>query len=315
MGQNNSNILSDTTVFCENGNMVIDISNQINESATFFWTTPTEIITNTKKITVSKQGFYFLKVVSKAYPYILYDSTYVIIYSKFKLRIKDTSICKGKSIFLESKYGHVNYLWNTNETTQKIKISNPGLYWVKIKIANCTFTDTVKVKLAEIENILYDREALFCVSDENKKISIKVKQGTNILWETGAKSSSITVSKQGNYWVKTYGGTCSERVDTINVKFKICDCEMIIPNSFTPNEDNQNDSFSPVLQCDYVRLIMTITDRWGNTVFSSSSLNSKWDGRFKGNLCPEDIYIYKIESTEKLSEKKMIRSGRISLFR
>lgn len=90
---------------------------------------------------------------------------------------------------------------------------------------------------------------------------------------------------------------------------------MIIPNSFTPNEDNRNDYFFPVLQCDYSYFNLTITDRWGNTVYSSNNTNGKWDGRFKGNLCPEDIYIYRIESTEKGTDKKLVRNGHISLFR
>ena len=90
---------------------------------------------------------------------------------------------------------------------------------------------------------------------------------------------------------------------------------MMVPNSFTPNEDNRNDFFFPVMQCEYSYYTITITDRWTNTVFSSNNINAKWDGRFKGNLCPEDIYVYKIESIEKGSEKRLVRNGHISLFR
>ena len=74
---------------------------------------------------------------------------------------------------------------------------------------------------------------------------------------------------------------------------------MIIPNSFTPNEDNRNDYFYPVLQCEYSYFKITIMDKWENTVFTSNSVNGKWDGRFKGNLCPEEMYVYRIESVEK----------------
>jgi gliding motility-associated-like protein len=60
---------------------------------------------------------------------------------------------------------------------------------------------------------------------------------------------------------------------------------------------------------------MTITDKWGNIVFFTNSVNGKWDGRFKGNLCPEETYIYRIESIEKGSDKKQPRTGHVLLFR
>ena len=69
------------------------------------------------------------------------------------------------------------------------------------------------------------------------------------------------------------------------------------------------------IDAEYTYFSMLITDRWGNTVFASNNVNAKWDGKYKGNLCAEDIYIYKIESTEKSTEKHVTRSGHIALFR
>ena len=101
----------------------------------------------------------------------------------------------------------------------------------------------------------------------------------------------------------------------MRVKLKACDCEIIVPNSFTPNEDGRNDYFFPVLSCDYSYYLFTVFDRWENIVFTSNNINAKWDGRFKGNLCPDDIYVYHIETIEKNTGKKEPRDGKISLFR
>jgi gliding motility-associated-like protein len=105
------------------------------------------------------------------------------------------------------------------------------------------------------------------------------------------------------------------RYDSVKVKIKACDCEILVPNSFTPNEDDRNDYFFPVLQCEYSYYNMTIFDRWSNTVFITNNPNGRWDGRFKGNLCPDDIYVYRIETIEKGSERKSVSKGQISLFR
>jgi len=293
----------------------VEIKTQLEDITSITWTTPSGIITNTKKVRARKAGKYYVRMTSSQLTSPLLDSTTVNIYVKPKSFLRDTIICKGKGIVLDAKNTGMQYLWNTFETSQKIKIVNPGRYWVAIINGNCNIVDTVFIKPVQGSGVVVNNEATFCVNDENRIISIRANPGTKIQWSTGATSASIYAIKEGTYWVKTEINNCSVQVDTIKVKLKVCECEMMIPNSFTPNEDNRNDYFFPVCQCEYSYYTMTITDRWGNTVFSTNNINIRWDGRFKGNLCPEDIYIFKIESTEKGSDKKLVRSGHISLFR
>lgn len=309
------NLLRDSVGFCQGDSAFVEIRIQLEDITSITWTTPSGIITNTKKVRARRPGKYYVRLTSSQLTAPLLDSSIVTIYNKPKLFLRDTIICKGKSIVLDAKNQGMQYLWNTFETTQKIKITNPGRYWVAIINGNCNTVDTVYIKPVQGSGVTVNSEATFCVNDENRIISIKANPGTKILWSTGAKSSSIYAIKEGTYWVKTEINNCGAQVDTIKVKLKVCECEMMIPNSFTPNEDNRNDYFFPVAQCEYSYFMMTISDRWGNTVFTTNNINSKWDGRFKGNLCPEDIYIFRIESTEKGGEKKVIRNGHISLFR
>lgn len=243
------------------------------------------------------------------------DSTFVKLYPKPKLNLRDTVLCKGKAFYLDAKNSGLKYFWNTGETSQKIKVENTGNYWVKINNSGCISSFSVSVKFLQGSVANFNSEAQFCLSEQNKVLSIKPSFGTKIVWNTGATSSSITVTKEGTYWVTTENKNCGTQTDSVKVKLKACDCEMIIPNSFTPNEDNKNDYFFPVLQCEYTYFVMTISDKWGNTVFTTNNVNGKWDGRFKGNLCPEDNYVYQIESSEKGSDKKLVRKGHISLFR
>lgn len=307
-------LLRDSIGFCQGDSAFLEIKVPFDD-ASITWTTPSGIITNTKKVRARKSGKYYVKLGSAQLATALYDSCIVSVYPKPKLTLRDTVVCKGRSIILDAKNDGMQYLWSTFETTQKIKINSAGRYWVVIKNGSCYSYDTAYVKTVQGSGVSVNGESSFCVNDENRIISVKVSPGTKILWSTGATAASIYAIKEGKYWVKTETNNCGSQVDTIHVKLKVCECEMMIPNSFTPNEDNRNDYFFPVAQCEYSYYLLTVSDRWGNIVFSTNNINAKWDGRFKGNLCAEDIYVFKIESTEKGSDKKLVRNGHISLFR
>ncbi|MGB3947423.1 MAG: PKD domain-containing protein [Bacteroidia bacterium] len=68
-----------------------------------------------------------------------------------------------------------------------------------------------------------------------------------------------------------------------------------IPNAFTPNGDEINDSFIP--KGAYInKFEMLIFDRWGNLVYKTDDLNKPWDGKVKNGAEPAqtDVYIYSI---------------------
>ncbi len=306
------NLLPDTTGMCIGDVSFLEIKQKYDKIQ---WTNPYfgGITENTKRIPIVRQGKYYVKIISANKTTI--DSTYVRLFSKPSLNLRDTILCKGKQLILDAKNPGMKYLWNTDEVTQKIKVENSGRYWIKVNNNGCLQSDTLNVKFLPGATPNFNNEVSFCLSEENKIISIKTAPNTKILWSTGGIYPSINVTKEGTYWVKTENKNCGEQVDSVIVKLKACDCEMMVPNSFTPNEDNRNDYFFPVIQCEYTYYSLTISDKWGNVVFFTNNVNGKWDGRFKGNLCPEEVYIYKIDSIEKGSGKKQPRSGPLSLFR
>ncbi|MCE3258718.1 MAG: hypothetical protein K0S12_359 [Bacteroidetes bacterium] len=304
--------LSDTTGFCVGDSAFIKLAG-VGGVTSIKWTTPYGLVENTKKVQVFQHGKYYVRI--SAGGKTILDSTFTKVYTKPKLNMRDTILCKGRALTLDAKNPGMRYVWSTDEASQKIRVENSGRYWVKINNRGCYIIDTVNVKFLPGTTINFSSEMTFCLSDENKILSVKPIPGTKVLWSTGSIYPSVNVNKEGTYWVKTENKNCGEQTDTVRVKLKACDCEMMIPNSFTPNEDNKNDYFFPVVQCEYSFFQMTITDKWGNTVFFTNNINGKWDGRFKGNLCPEEVYVYRIESIEKGSDKKQPRTGHVSLFR
>jgi len=68
------------------------------------------------------------------------------------------------------------------------------------------------------------------------------------------------------------------------------DTAIFIPNVFTPNNDNFNETF-------FIRNLpssdskLMVTNRWGRTVYESNNYQNDWDG----SVLPEGLYFYRLE--------------------
>jgi gliding motility-associated-like protein len=306
-------LLPDTTVICAGDSFLVKFSeDQVNRLATYTWQTPKAIIVHSKQIYLKFKGLHIVKINDGKK--LLIDTTYLKLNEKPKLKLRDTSLC-GQPIHLHLTNKSYKYAWSTGETGDQIKIERPGTYWVKANNKGCFFSDTFKVIQANVAIPNFTREITMCENEPGKVLSIKAPPDVKLFWNTGANTPSINATKEGLYWVKSTSAQCGIKTDSVTIKYKNCDCDIFIPNSFTPNDDERNDHFVPVFQCDYNYFQITIMDRWGNTVYTSTNINAKWDGRFKGNPCPDDVYVYRLEAVQKGNDKKVIRNGHISLFR
>lgn len=72
-----------------------------------------------------------------------------------------------------------------------------------------------------------------------------------------------------------------------------------IPNAFTPNGDSMNDNFGFVSEEDdvvnFTLYKMTIFNRWGQEVFTTTSIDEKWDGRISGENAVSEVYLYVVD--------------------
>ncbi len=71
-----------------------------------------------------------------------------------------------------------------------------------------------------------------------------------------------------------------------------------MPTAFSPNGDGLNDTFGPVGEgIEQMKLI--IYNRWGEVVFSSQDVASKWDGLHQGKPVPFGSYNYELLASGK----------------
>ncbi|HTA83849.1 MAG TPA: gliding motility-associated C-terminal domain-containing protein [Bacteroidia bacterium] len=71
--------------------------------------------------------------------------------------------------------------------------------------------------------------------------------------------------------------------------------EYQLPNVFTPNGDNQNDLFTPILPFKFIKSIdINIYNRWGQLMFHTIDPMINWDGKDQTTHgeCPDGVYYY-----------------------
>jgi large repetitive protein len=71
---------------------------------------------------------------------------------------------------------------------------------------------------------------------------------------------------------------------------------LYVPNSFTPDGDEYNNIFKPVVTDGIVvrEYLMIIFDRWGEVIFESKNIEIGWDGTYHDQYVKEGAYVWKI---------------------
>lgn len=100
------------------------------------------------------------------------------------------------------------------------------------------------------------------------------------------------------YTIFVSRGMCTDSASLAVTVLSFCDVtDVQIPNAFTPDGDEINDTFSVVELEDgnNIRLIsMEIWSRWGEKIYEGTGANAFWDGTYKDEVAASDVYVYVI---------------------
>jgi gliding motility-associated-like protein len=195
--------------------------------------------------------------------------------------------------------------------------------YTTINLVNCLTPFSCFAELIAPSDSCLKSNIQFSVQSDSVIISLNWNFGDP---NTGAENSSSLVnpthlfSDTGSYNITCFV-TLSCGIDTIFNTIEIinCDnnseeCDVYIPNALTPNNDGINDYFSPSTACSFEMFEFSIFNRWGNEVYKTSNPLDKWDGKYKGSDCSDDVYFYVI-SYKSQSKPTKIASGKVSLLR
>ena len=193
-------------------------------------------------------------------------------------------------------YNYTDNITNCSNSIEKIININPS------PIADFSFSP----QPANID----DPNILFI----NKSVNIE-----NTKWNLG---DGTILANELTFW-HTYADTGKyEVIYVVNNQFNCVDSltatliinpvyQIFIPNSFTPNNDGDNDTFQPYIN-GAKNYTITIFDRWGEVIFQEE--NGVWDGKINGNFVQDGVYSYSILAID-FKDKPFIYTGLVTLLK
>jgi len=297
---------NDTTL-CDGQFLVL---NATLPGATYLWqdgaTSPTYL--------VSQSGFYSVSVTTSCG--IVSDNINVLFKPSPQIDLgNDTAICNGTTIQLNTFQPNATYLWNDNSNLPSINISNAGVYWVEVTKDDCSARDSIQIAIKENPIVNLGENTILC-KDQKLVLDASIDNGI-YLWQDNSIGSQFTVSQKGLYWVSVTVNDCSSR-DSIFVDYypESCNCDMFIPNAFSPNNDGRNDEFKFVVAENNIDLKeFIIYNRWGQIAFKSQNINDSWNGKINGEPADIATYFYQIRYQCKFTKKDYYFKGDILLIR
>ena len=194
----------------------------------------------------------------------------------------DGSICRNTTKLLDAGAAFTTYNWNTGETSQSIVVSKPGLYWISGLDQNqCRASDSIIITgINDLPQQFLPVDTGIC---EYETLYIKAASAyKTYVWNTGASSPGISISKTGFYWLKVTGSNGCVGSDTINIYPKQCLTGFYAPSAFTPNNDGLNDIFRPIIGGNITEYYFSIYNRFGQRIFETKIFSEGWNGTLKG---------------------------------
>ena len=232
----------------------------------------------------------------------------------------DSTICLGKSVFIEVEDQGYIYQWNTGEVTPSITVTplsgGPITYILTITDPNCPSSYNIEANL--YVNVL--------------DINPIATPNPLVLGDQVSISSSYTYDSYiwswNNYQDSAVGINMTDYPDmstwyyieaTDNIGCKGLDSVYVVVgpvpyDAISPNGDGVNDEWE-ILDIDrYPDAEIQIFNRWGSLIFSSSGNaynTNKWAGEFENSSLPVGTYYYTIN----LNDGSDLQSGAVTIVR
>jgi gliding motility-associated-like protein len=233
------------------------------------------------------------------------------------------AVCIGEKVTLRASGGNT-FLWkpnsglNSNNTSAVV--ANPSVTTVyTVHVSNngsCGHDATVSVVINLKPTVFAGKDSTFNLDEP---MFIRANGTGTLTWISGdgiycrdCPETKIVATQSGCYVIETVNEFGCKASDEVCIEVTL-NSGVYIPNGFTPNDDGLNDVFL-VYGYSISDVTMEIFDKWGEKLFSSSDQKLGWNGTYKGTICKNDSYVYKV-GYKSLDGKKHFKTGYISINR
>lgn len=297
--------LGNDTGFCTGNPVVLDVT---ISSGTYRWQNNSTAST----FTPAQSGTYWVEVTLGTCT--LADSIDITVHPLPVVDIgNDSIVCIGNTVLLDATAPGFTYQWQDASVLPTYTVSQSGTYAVLITDSNhCQNSDSVQVTYISPPDIDFDDSTL-CFGDV-WILDINTPYAT-YLWQDKSVLPNFVVTHEGLYWCMA-SNACGSDADSVEVDFRRCNCNIYIPNSFTPDQNNINETFKarPDAECSLQEYTFSIFDRWGQLLFETQDASYGWDGGVNGTLAQMGMYTYRLHYKFDKTPREMVL-GKVNLIR
>ena len=234
--------------------------------------------------------------------------------------VGNDTICLGDSTLLTG-YGGTDYSWSpstflNNSYTQQV-YANPT--------SNIDYT-LIATDSCGVDTAYFDVNVPYPIVDAGTDFSMNLGESktlngftntNNYFWESSSWLScfnclnpQINPTQTTLYILNVTDSSGCINSDTVEVTIR---SSIFVPNTFTPNGDLKNDEFE-IIGENIKSFELWIYNRWGEEIYHATEINNFWNGRYLGNKCKIDSYIWVIEYSDFDNTFKSIK-GHINLLK
>jgi len=168
------------------------------------------------------------------------------------------------------------------------------------------------ITLTASQNVNLGNDTLITPPDQHIELGPSVGFFEQYEWNTGETTRSISITEPGRYWLSATDQNGCTSVDTIKVMNSLA--FVVFPNAFKPDTYGANDVFRPATS-NVSKFNMSVYNRWGQLLFETNDFIAGWNGIFKGEKCPADLYFYIADYEFQDDPKTRTSRGSFTLIR
>jgi gliding motility-associated-like protein len=246
-----------------------------------------------------------------------------------------TSGCEDFTVnFTNTSSGATEFIWSFGDGTFVQAPSpghtyyDPGVYSVSL-IASNEFGCSDTLVMDNLINVYLQPTAGFSISPAEIFIDDPLIEiintannyqtgeyifGNGEIYDITTSQYNYLASDSGNYLITQIVYTETGCLDTATAWIHVnLSPTLYVPNSFTANQDGENDDWIPVVT-GFKTIEVRVFNRWGEEVFMTDDLSIKWNGTYQGKDCPFGTYSWRIDARD-VNDELVIKWGHVTLVR
>jgi gliding motility-associated-like protein len=213
-----------------------------------------------------------------------------------------------------------------NATTGSVDLltSTPGTYSITYTTPGplCPGSDSYTITIQDNPIVDAGEDVTVCFKNS---VTLQATGADSYTWNNGVMNGMAYLPNLGVTEFIVIGSSTGGCIGTDTVIVTVIDdCEnedevvFWVPNTFTPDNDQFNQSFNIVFYSGYdpFSFELTLYNRWGELIWESHDANVGWDGTYNNGMkVPDGVYTWKVRFKRIQNDLKETFHGHVNVLR